>query len=68
MLSNHDNSCACCSDLLQRHFDRRRFLHVAAGAGAVAMFPSLAFSASGNYDAMVLTCIDPRFPERPSIT
>jgi len=63
MLSNHDNSCACCSDLLQRHFDRRRFLHVAAGAGAVAMFPSLAFSASGNYDAMVLTCIDPRFPE-----
>lgn len=67
MLTAHDNSCACCSDLLQRHFNRRRFLHVAAGAGAVAMFPSLAFSASGNYEAMVLTCIDPRFPE-PTIS
>jgi carbonic anhydrase len=63
MLHAHDNSCACCFDLLQRRFDRRRFLHVAAGAGVVAMFPSLAFSASGNYEAMVLTCIDPRFPE-----
>src|ERR1700744_5339127 len=26
-------------------------------------FPSLAFAAEGNYDAMLLTCIDPRFPE-----
>lgn len=25
--------------------------------------PSLAFAAEGNYEAMLLTCIDPRFPE-----
>jgi Putative carbonic anhydrase len=32
-----------------------------------ATFPSLAFAAKGNYEAMLLTCIDPRFPE-PMIT
>jgi len=26
-------------------------------------FPSLAFAAEGQYDAMLVTCIDPRFPE-----
>lgn len=31
----------------------------------MAAFPSLAFAASGNYEAMLLTCIDPRFP-RPT--
>ena len=29
----------------------------------LAAFPSLAFGAEGNYEAMLLTCIDPRFPE-----
>ena len=29
----------------------------------LAAFPSLAFGEEGNYDAMLLTCIDPRFPE-----
>jgi Putative carbonic anhydrase len=59
----HPGSCACCSDMLRARFDRRRFLHVTAGAGLIAAFPSLAFGATGNYDAMLLTCIDPRFPE-----
>jgi carbonic anhydrase len=49
--------------MLRMRFDRRRFLHVAAGAGLVAAFPSLALAAEGNYEAMLLTCIDPRFPE-----
>jgi carbonic anhydrase len=49
--------------MLRARFDRRRFLHVAAGAGLIAAFPSLALGAEGNYDAMLLTCIDPRFPE-----
>ena len=49
--------------MLRARFDRRRFLHLAAGAGLFAAFPSLAFGAYGNYDAMLLTCIDPRFPE-----
>jgi hypothetical protein len=50
-------------DLLWARFDRRRFLHLTAGAGMLAAFPSLAFGAEGNYEAMLLTCIDPRFPE-----
>jgi carbonic anhydrase len=62
-MSATENSCTCCTDLLQRRFDRRRFLHVAAGAGVIAAFPSLAFAAEGKYEAMLLTCIDPRFPE-----
>ena len=59
----HPDSCACCGDMLRARFDRRRFLHVAAGAGLIAAFPSLAFAAEGNYDAMLVTCIDPRMPE-----
>jgi hypothetical protein len=61
--SIHLSTCACCGDMLRARFDRRRFLHVTAGAGLIAAFPSLAFGAYGNYDAMLLTCIDPRFPE-----
>jgi|SRR6185437_6471456 len=56
-------TCACCSDLLRARFDRRRFLHLGAGAGLLAAVPSLAFAAKGNYEAMLLACIDPRFPE-----
>ena len=59
----HPTACTCCSDMLRTRFDRRRFLHLTAGAGLLAAFPSFAFGAEGNYDAMLLTCIDPRFPE-----
>jgi Putative carbonic anhydrase len=59
----HPAACACCGDLLRARFDRRRFLHLSAGAGLIAAFPSLALAAYGNYEAMLLTCIDPRFPE-----
>jgi len=60
----HHSACACCADLLQMHFDRRRFLHVAAGGlAAAALMPWNVFAASGKYDAMLLTCIDPRFQE-----
>jgi len=59
----HPSGCACCGDMLRARFDRRRFLHAAAGAGLIAAFPSLALAAEGNYEAMLLTCIDPRFPE-----
>ena len=59
----HADGCTCGGDLLRARFDRRRFLHVAAGAGLLAVFPSLVLGAEGNYDAMLLTCIDPRFPE-----
>ena len=53
----HPSACGCCGDMLRARFDRRRFLHLFAGAGLIAAFPSLAFGAYGNYDAMLLTCI-----------
>lgn len=59
----HTGNCACCGDMLRARFDRRHFLHMTAGAGLIAALPSLAFAAEGNYEAMLLTCIDPRFPE-----
>jgi hypothetical protein len=59
----HPSTCACCGDMLRGRFDRRRFLQLSAGAGLLATFPQLAFGAEGNYEAMLVTCIDPRFPE-----
>lgn len=54
--------CASCADLLARRFDRRRFLMTTAGGlAAASLGPSLALAASGKYEAMVLSCIDPRF-------
>jgi len=59
----HPTACTCCGDLLRNRFDRRRFLHLSVGAGLMAAMPTLALAAEGNYDAMFVTCIDPRFPE-----
>lgn len=60
--NEHTSACACCGDMLRSRFDRRRFLQISAGALAAAAAPQLAFAASGNYEAMLLSCIDPRFP------
>jgi hypothetical protein len=57
------NACTCCGDLLQRRFDRRHFMIGAGATGIAAAMPSLAFAASGNYEAMVVGCIDPRLQE-----
>lgn len=59
----HSAGCSCCGDLLQGKLDRRRFLQIGAAAGFVAFLPFPVWAAEGNYDAMLLTCIDPRFPE-----
>src|SRR5262249_21445464 len=57
-------SCSCCSGLLDGKFDRRHFVRaVAIGGATVALAPYLALSAEGNYEAMVLSCIDPRMQE-----
>ena len=55
--------CACCSDVPQNRYDRRRFMQLAAGGLVVAAHPGLALAAAGPYEAMVLACIDPRFVE-----
>jgi len=36
---------------------------MAGVAGFAVAFPFISFGAEGNYEAMVLSCIDPRFPE-----
>jgi carbonic anhydrase len=56
-------SCPCCSELLRRDPDRRRFLQMAGIAGLAATFPLVASAAEGNFDAMLLSCIDPRMVE-----
>jgi carbonic anhydrase len=59
----HRHGCACCADILRARFDRRRFLQMSASAGLFAALPSPLLAATGNYEAMLLTCIDPRFPQ-----
>src|SRR5262249_25485616 len=57
-------SCPCCSGLLGGKFDRRHFVRaVAIGGATLAIAPYLALAAEGNYEAMVLSCIDPRMQE-----
>jgi len=56
--------CTCsCGDLLDGRYNRRRFLQMAGGAAAVTAFPFTAVAAYGNYEAMLLSCIDPRTQE-----
>jgi carbonic anhydrase len=55
-------SCSCCVDMLAPTHSRRDFLRGAAGVGMAALLaPQLSFAASGDYEALVLSCIDPRF-------
>ena len=56
------SSCACCGDAVHATFDRRRFLIGVGATGMVLGTPSLAMAAPKyKYEAMVLSCIDPRF-------
>ena len=54
-------SCICCADLLNPRHSRRQFLQVSAAAGLAMFAPQLVKAATGSYDAMLLSCIDPRF-------
>jgi carbonic anhydrase len=56
-------ACCCCGDAV-RALDRRRFMQLAGSAGAVTLLsPLIALAAEGDYEAMVLGCIDPRMQE-----
>jgi len=60
----HDVSCACCGGFARSKIGRRQFMQTAGAAGmAIVLTPSFALSAEGNYEAMVLSCIDPRVQE-----
>jgi carbonic anhydrase len=54
------NSCCCCGTPTPANFDRRRFLQAATIAGLASAVPLAARSAEGRYEAMLLSCIDPR--------
>jgi carbonic anhydrase len=58
---DHADCCPCCGNLLSGALSRRRF--IAAAGATLACAPSLAFAATGNYEAMVLSCIDPRLQD-----
>jgi carbonic anhydrase len=64
MMSGHSVSCACCGELFRGAVSRRVFVSGTAALGAMALLrPSFVFAAEGKYDAMVLSCIDPRMQE-----
>jgi hypothetical protein len=51
-------------DLLPSQFSRRRFMQAAAaGTAALALSPHFALAAGSKYEAMTLSCIDPRTQE-----
>src|SRR5260370_17229904 len=59
-----ETSCACCRGFLDGKFNRRHFVRaVAIGAATFGLVPHIALAAEGNYEAMILSCIDPRMQE-----
>ena len=52
-------SCCCC-EALDGRIDRRRLLRSLGIAGLAASLPISGRAAEGEYDAMLLSCIDPR--------
>ena len=57
------NACTCCADLIARQLGRRTLLGIAGAAALTATFPHRTRAGEGHYEAMLFTCIDPRFPE-----
>jgi hypothetical protein len=61
-------ACACCAPVSLRSahgLNRRGFLNLGAagvaGAALASMAPGKSFAGGGNYEAMLINCIDPRF-------
>ncbi len=52
------HSCCCATAMTGDEF-----LQIAGATGLALALPFPALAATGNYEAMVLSCIDPRFPE-----
>jgi carbonic anhydrase len=53
-------SCACCGSPPRGGIGRRRLLQSAGIAAVTATFPVTTRAAPGQYEAMLLSCIDPR--------
>jgi carbonic anhydrase len=52
--------CSCGGGPVPVRFDRRHFLQIAGIGGLAATLPFKAWAAEGDYEAMLLSCIDPR--------
>jgi len=61
-LTNREGVCRCCDLIRLPGVSRRAFLAAGAAMGFAQMLPFAAQAAEGKYDAMLLACIDPRFP------
>ena len=57
--------CGCCGGALPHALDRRRFMRLAGAGLALTLPASLVLAAEGDYEAMVLACIDPRMQIQP---
>jgi hypothetical protein len=55
----HAGACACCSGAVTVP-TRRGLLRGAGTAALLALMPRFGLAAEGNYEAMILACIDPR--------
>ena len=61
--AQHEGECLCCGRVATT-LSRRGLLRRAVAAGALAVLaPRLGLAAEGNYEAMILACIDPRVQE-----
>jgi carbonic anhydrase len=58
MLSS--DTCSCCDAFRHRAIDRRRLARLIGVAGIALSLPFPARAAEGDYEAMLLSCIDPR--------
>ena len=56
----HPAACSCCGDAMHGRLDRRRFLTFTGGAALAAALPFNPSIAQINYEALLVTCIDPR--------
>jgi carbonic anhydrase len=61
--ARYEVSCGCCGGELQSGFNRRHFMQMAGSSLAFTLPPYFVLAAEGNYEAMVLACIDPRMQE-----
>ena len=62
-MHHHELQCSCCTQM-PAVLDRRNFLVTALAGSALTLLQSQpALAAYGEYEAMILACIDPRFQE-----